>query len=133
MEVVFQGSILDQPHFSIQFLPEKINQYSVSRYANSTSERTKLEDILESAYVEVVNWVEGMKVNVKNPKLYFQPEGLKRKKWIMPHWFIRTVALAAEPNVQFLRVMVDQGFMCCTKLSSQLSAVKSVFHIKKQG
>ena len=74
MEVVFQGSILDQPHFSIQFLPKRsINTLSASLQIASVK-KTKLEDILESAFVEVVNWVERMKVNVKNPKLYFQPE-----------------------------------------------------------
>ena len=45
---------------------------------------------------------------LRSPKLYFQPGGLKRKKWIMQHWFIRTVALAAEPNFKSLRVTVDQ-------------------------
>lgn len=47
---------------------------------------------------------------VKKPKVIFSAMagGLKRKKWIMQHWFIRTVALAAEPNFKSLRVTVDQ-------------------------
>ena len=73
-----QGSILGLLLFCI-FLPERLNQCSVSLYADDTTlyhsskDSTKLKNTLESAFDEVANWVggNGLKMNIKKTQVMF--------------------------------------------------------------
>ena len=76
-----QGPILGPLLFCIFIndLPERINQSSVSLYADDTTlyhsskDSTKLKNTLESALDEVANWVggNGLKMNIKNTQVMF--------------------------------------------------------------
>ena len=113
-----QGSILGPLLFCIfvNDLPERINQCSVSLYADDTTlyhsskDSTKLKNTLESALDEVANWVggNGLTMNIKKTQVMFLGRKGRKKEVKNASINHQGVTLMAEPHIKVLGVTVDR-------------------------
>ena len=113
-----RGSILGPLLFCIfvNDLPERINQCSVSLYADDTTlyhsskDSTKLKNTLESTLDDVANWVggNGLKINIKKTQVIFLGRKGRKKEVENASINHQGVTLMAEPNVKFPGVTVDR-------------------------
>ena len=97
-------------------LPAKIDQCSVSLYADDTAlyhssrDSAELKDTLESALDGVASWVDNnrLKMNVKKTQVMFLGRRSRRKEVEHALLVHQGVTLTAEPKVKFLGVIVDK-------------------------